>query len=95
MSDDRKTRGRGGKQSVWKKCGPFLYRYREAKYFALVKDKGKQVRQCLETTDLQLARRKLAKFRQDQEKVNPTESGRTISQQVEILKRVSQANPAP
>jgi integrase len=87
MSKERKPRERGGKQSVWKKCGPCLYRYREGKYYALVKVKGKQVRQCLETTDLQLARRKLSKFRQDQEKVNPTESGRTISQQVEIFKK--------
>jgi integrase len=49
-------------KSDWKKVGPCLYRFRQGTYYALLKRKGKQIRQSLKTTDLELARRELRKF---------------------------------
>ncbi len=43
-------------ESDWKKIGLCLYRYRAGKYYALVKRRGKQIRYCLKTTDLEMAR---------------------------------------
>jgi integrase len=85
MRITQKPQAKAGKQSDWKKCGPCLYRFREGNYYALVKFQGKQVRQCLETSDLALARRKLVKFKQDLEKTNPAESRRTVGQQVDVF----------
>ena len=65
------------------KVGPCLYRYRKGDYYALLKVKGKQIRQSLETADLELARRRLTSYRRDLEKTNPTEARRTIAQQAE------------
>jgi len=72
-------------KSDWVKIGSCLYRYRMANYYALVRFKGKQIRHCLETDDLELARRKLAKFKTDLEKTTPSESRRTIKQQAELF----------
>lgn len=49
-------------KSDWKKVGPCLYRFRQGTYYALLKRKGKQIRQSLKTTDLEIARRELRKF---------------------------------
>lgn len=69
-------------ESDWKKIGPCLYRYRGAKYYALLKHGGKQIRRSLDTTDLPLARRRLAEFRRDLETTDPTLSARTLEAQV-------------
>lgn len=82
MSKPKKTQE---KKSDWVKVGPCLYRYRSKNYYALIRFKGKQIRHCLETDDLELARRRLAKFKTDLEKTNPTESRRTIHQQSEVF----------
>ena len=69
----------------WVKIGSCLYRYRTANYYALVRFKGKQIRHCLETDDLELARRKRAKFKTELAKTTPVESRRTIKKQAELF----------
>jgi integrase len=66
-------------KSDWVKVGPCLYRYRGATYYALVKHGGKQIRQSLETTDAALAKRKLAKFKSDLDKIDPEAARRTLA----------------
>lgn len=73
-------------KSDWVKIGPCLYRYRGGKYYALVKQGGKQIRRSLETADLPLARRKLAELRRDLEKTDPTLNARTLESQAERFK---------
>ncbi len=70
-------------ESDWKKIGPCLYRYRGAKYYALMKVAGKQIRRSLETEDLPLARRRLADLRRDFETTDPTLGARTIEAHAE------------
>jgi integrase len=57
--------------SNWKKIQPCLYRYRQGNYYAWVKRKGKQIRHCLETADLELARRRLNDYLADLDKRDP------------------------
>jgi integrase len=59
-------------ESEWKKIGPCLYRYAtNGVYYGLAKRKGKQNRQSLRTTDLNLARRRLREFLDGLETKNP------------------------
>ena len=48
-----------------RKVGECLYRNHKGTYFALIKVRGKQIRRSLNTDDLQLAKRSLAKFQAD------------------------------
>jgi integrase len=52
-------------KSDWVKAGPCLYRYKGATYYALFKVGGKQIRRSLETSDLELARRRVRQLRND------------------------------
>jgi hypothetical protein len=64
-------------KSDWVKIGSCLYRYREWADHgtALVSlTRASRIRHCLETDDLEPARRKLAKFKTDLEKTTPSES---------------------
>lgn len=65
-------------ESDWKKVGPSLYRYKNKGYYALVKQRGKQIRRSLETNDLPHARRALADFKRDLELTDPSLSRRTM-----------------
>lgn len=67
----RKTPKAKETTSDWKKIQPCLYRYRQGNYYALVKRRGKQIRHCLETSDLELARRRLTDYLGDLEKRDP------------------------
>ncbi|PTX93829.1 hypothetical protein DB345_19830 [Spartobacteria bacterium LR76] len=51
----------------WVKVGPCLYRYKGDTYYALLKLGGKQIRRSLETTDADLARRRLRQLRSELE----------------------------
>ena len=53
------------------------------RYVTLLKVRGKQIRRCLETQDLALARRRLADLRRDLERTDPTLAGRTIESNAE------------
>jgi len=79
MSKLQKTK----EKSEWVKIGPCLYRYRGGKYYALLKQGGKQIRRSLETADLPLARRKLAELRNDLETTDSTLAARTLETQAE------------
>ena len=58
-------------QSDWKRIEPCLFRYKQGNYYALLRHKGKQIRHCLKTTDLPLARRRLKDYMADLDKLNP------------------------
>lgn len=75
------------KKSDWAKVGPCLYRYRGATYYALVKHGGKQIRQSLETTDAALAKRKLASFKANLERIDPEVARRDLMRQREIYEK--------
>lgn len=58
-------------KSDWKRIEPCLFRYKQGHYYALVRRKGKQIRHCLETADLALARRRLKDYVADLERLDP------------------------
>jgi integrase len=68
------------KKSDWKKVGPCLYRYKGGTYYGWVKNRGKQIRQSLETDDCELARRRLRELRHKLENTDPELSRRTMAQ---------------
>jgi integrase len=67
-----------GEQSDWKLIQPCLYQFREGTYYALVKRKGKQIRQSLRTTDKELAKRRLREFLNEVGDLNVDLSRETI-----------------
>ena len=79
-------------KSDWVKIGPCLYRYRGGKYYALLKQGGKQIRRSLETNDLPHARRKLVELRKDLETTDPTLAARNLETHAErFLKTITGA----
>jgi len=76
----RKTKKSKEKNPDWKKVAPCLYRYKAATYYALIKIRGKQVKQSLETSDREMANRELRKLRQKLEKTDPALARRTLAQ---------------
>lgn len=68
----------GKKEPDWKKIGPCLYRYKGRAYYGLVKHRGKQIRQSLETDDLALARRKLKDWRSELDNTDHSQSDRNL-----------------
>jgi len=70
-------------ESDWKKIGPCLYRYRRGKYYALLKQGGKQIRRFLETDDLPPARRKLTELCKDLETTDSTLAARNLQKHAE------------
>lgn len=71
----------------WTKCGPCLYRYNGASFYAVLRHRGKLIRRSLETSDLALARRKLAKFKSELDKLDPSTSKLTIDQHRAIFEQ--------
>jgi hypothetical protein len=71
--------------TTFKKAGECLYRNPSSgTYFALVKVKGKQFRQSLRTNNLPEARRKLADFKRDLERVDPDLNRKTLDSVVDL-----------
>jgi integrase len=64
----------------WKKVASCLYRYKGETYYALLKVRGKQVRQSLKTTDRKLAEHRLKSLRVSEEKTDPATARRTLDQ---------------
>src|SRR5438093_4883583 len=59
------------KDSTFQKVGECLYRYSSnGVYYARIKTDGKEIRRSLETTDKMLAKRRLAKFKDEQRQVD-------------------------
>ena len=65
MSNTQKPKAN---ESDWKKVASCLYRYKGQTYYALLKIRGKQVKQSLETSDREMANRKLRELRGKLEK---------------------------
>jgi len=76
----RKTKKSTEKNSDWKNVGPCLYRYKAATYYALLKIRGKQVKQSLETSDREMANRKLRELRTKLEGSDPALARRTLAE---------------
>ncbi len=76
----KNTQKHKAKSPDWKKVGPCLYRYKGQTYYALLKVRGKQVRQSLETEDIEIARRKLVVKRAELEQTDPALARRTLRQ---------------
>jgi integrase len=77
MSNTQKPKAN---ESDWKKVASCLYRYRGGTYYALLKIRGKQVKQSLETSDREMANRKLRELRAKLEKTNPALARRTLAE---------------
>jgi len=85
MSNTQKSKA---KESDWKKVGSCLYRYKGETYYALLKIRGKQIRQSLDTDDLELARRNLRKLRDKIENTDPSLSRRTMAQHRALFEKL-------
>lgn len=57
-----------------------MYRYRGAGYYGLLKHQGKQIRQSLETSDREMAERKLRALRKKLETTDPSLARRTMAE---------------
>jgi len=67
-------------KQTWTKCGPCLYRYNGGSFYAVLRHRGKLIRRSLETEDMALARRKLAKFKSELDKLDPNVASLTLDQ---------------
>lgn len=67
------------KEKPWRKAGECLYLYvPSGKYYARAKVRGKLKTESLKTGDLALAKRKLRKWRDDQDKLDPNAEAITL-----------------
>jgi integrase len=76
----RKPKKSKEKNPDWKKVASCLYRYKGETYYALLKVRGKQVKQSLETSDREMANRELRKLRDKLENTDPALARRTLAQ---------------
>src|SRR5437588_270281 len=54
----------------FQKVGECLYRYSNGVYYGRIRVEGKEIKRSLQTTDRELARRKLADFRKEQRQID-------------------------
>ena len=82
MRKNQKQPASGGQdqKQTWTKCGPCLYRYNGGSFYAVLRHRGKLIRRSLETSDMALARRKLAKFKSELDKLDPNVASLTLDQ---------------
>ena len=67
--------------SGFQKVGECLYRYSSnGVYYARIKIDGKEIRRSLETTDRDLAKRKLADFRDEQQQIDRSQGKLTLAE---------------
>ena len=85
----------GTENGPFQKVGECLYRYSSnGVYYARVKCAGKEIRRSLETTDKALARRNLAKIRNEEEQINRSKSWMTLKELCDrYLKTVQHQKP--
>src|SRR6476660_4976936 len=55
---------------AFQKVGECLYRYSNGVYYGRIRVEGKDIKRSLQTTDRELARRKLADFRKEQRQID-------------------------
>jgi hypothetical protein len=66
---------------AFQKVGECLYRYSSnGVYYARIKIEGKEIRRSLETTDRDLARRRLAAFRDEQRQIDRSQGKLTLAE---------------
>ncbi len=85
----------GTANGAFQKVGECLYRYSSnGVYYARIKCAGKEIRRSLETTDKALARRNLAKLRNDEEQIDRSKSWMTLKELCDrYLKTVQHQKP--
>jgi integrase len=83
------------KDSAFQKVGECLYRYSSnGVYYARIKTSGKEIRRSLETTDRDLAKRNLAKLKDEQRQVDRSKSKITLAELCDrYLKTVQHQKP--
>ena len=70
-----------GKNSTFQKVGECLYRYSSnGVYYARIKASGKEIRRSLGTTDRDLAKRNLAKLKDEQRQIDRSKSKITLAE---------------
>jgi hypothetical protein len=69
------------KNSAFQKVGECLYRYSSnGVYYARIKASGKEIRQSLGTTDRDLAKRNLARLKDEQRQIDRSKSKITLAE---------------
>jgi len=71
-------------KAVFQKVGECLYRYSPTGgYYARIKADGKEIRRSLETTDREIAKRKLSDFKRDLARIDHTRGNMTVAELAE------------
>src|SRR5215471_20080941 len=79
------------KQGAFQKVGECLYRYSSnGVYYARIKTGGKEIRRSLETTDRDLAKRRLKVFKEQQSQIDRSKSRITLAELCDIHLRTVQ-----
>lgn len=69
------------RQGGFQKVGECLYRYSSnGVYYARIKTSGKEIRRSLETTDRDIARRELARFKDEQRQIDRSQGKLTLAE---------------
>src|SRR5213595_84539 len=69
------------KEAPFQKVGECLYRYSSnGVYYARIKSGGKEIRRSLETTDRELAKRELARFKDEQRQIDRSQGKLTLAE---------------
>lgn len=69
------------RRGAFQKVGECLYRYSSnGVYYARIKSGGKEIRRSLETTDRDIARRELARFRGEQRQIDRSQGKHTLAE---------------
>ncbi|HWY40979.1 MAG TPA: hypothetical protein VNX27_09310, partial [Chthoniobacterales bacterium] len=83
------------KAGVFQKVGECLYRYSSnGVYYARIRVEGKDIKRSLETTDRELAKRKLARFKEEQRQIDRSQGKLTLGELCErYLKTIQHQKP--
>ncbi len=83
------------RRGAFQKVGECLYRYSSnGVYYARIKSGGKEIRRSLETTDRDIARRELARFRGEQRQIDRSQGKITLAEFCErFLKTIQHQKP--
>ena len=89
------VRTRESRKGAFQKVGECLYRYSSnGVYYARVKFSGKEIRRSLETTDRDIARRELARFKGEQRQIDRSQGKLTVSELCDrFLKTIQHQKP--
>ncbi|PYJ68925.1 MAG: hypothetical protein DME75_12090, partial [Verrucomicrobia bacterium] len=68
------------KDSTFQKVGECLYRYSNGVYYARIKHEGKEIKRSLRTTDKDLAKRALARLRDEQGQIDSSQGKLTLAE---------------